>query len=69
MLIGGQAVLLHGEPRLTLDVDVTLGVSPESLGTVLAACKAMAVDPLPETVEDSSFTSCLRAGRETWRRS
>lgn len=52
MLIGGQAVLLHGEPRLTLDVDVTLGVSPESLGTVLAACEAMGVDPLPGSVED-----------------
>lgn len=52
MLIGGHAVLLHGEPRLTLDVDVTLGVSPESLGTVLAACEAMAVDPLPVSVED-----------------
>lgn len=24
MLIGGQAVLLYGEPRLTRDVDVTL---------------------------------------------
>ncbi len=52
MLIGGQAVLLHGEPRLTLDVDVTLGASPKALGTVLAACEAMGVDPLPETVED-----------------
>jgi hypothetical protein len=52
MLIGGQAVLLHGEPRLTLDVDVTLGVSPEALGTVLAACEAMGVNPLPRTVED-----------------
>lgn len=52
MLIGGQAVLLHGEPRLTLDVDVTLGVSPEALGTVLAACEAMGVDPLPRPVDD-----------------
>lgn len=52
MLIGGQAVLLHGEPRLTLDVDVTLGVSPEALETVLTACDAMGVDPLPRTVED-----------------
>jgi hypothetical protein len=25
MVIGGQAVLLHGEPRLTKDIDVTLG--------------------------------------------
>lgn len=52
MLIGGQAVLLHGEPRLTLDVDVTLGVSPEALGSVLTACDAMGVDPLPEKVEE-----------------
>lgn len=52
MLIGGQAVLLHGEPRLTLDVDVTLGVSPEALGTVLAACEAMGVDTLPGSVEE-----------------
>jgi hypothetical protein len=28
MLIGGQAVLLHGTPRLTEDIDVTLGVDP-----------------------------------------
>lgn len=52
MLIGGQAVLLHGEPRLTLDVDVTLGVSPEALDAVLAACDAMGVDLLPRLVED-----------------
>jgi predicted nucleotidyltransferase len=26
MIIGGQAVLMHGEPRLTKDIDVTLGI-------------------------------------------
>jgi hypothetical protein len=35
MLIGGQAVLVHGEPRLTRDVDVTLGAGPEKLPVVL----------------------------------
>ena len=35
MVIGGQAVLLYGEPRLTRDVDVALGVGPERLGDVL----------------------------------
>ena len=35
MLIGGQAVLVYGEPRLTRDVDVTLGVGPEKLDTIL----------------------------------
>jgi len=35
MIIGGQAVLLYGEPRLTRDVDVTLGIAPDQLDRVL----------------------------------
>lgn len=35
MLVGGQAVLLYGEPRLTRDVDVTLGVGPDHLPQLL----------------------------------
>lgn len=35
MLIGGQAVLLYGEPRLTQDVDVTLGIGPQRLDDLL----------------------------------
>lgn len=34
MIIGGQAVLLYGEPRLTKDIDVTLGIGVEGLGQV-----------------------------------
>lgn len=41
MLIGGQAVLLHGEPRLTQDIDITLGVGPDGLDKVLTACETM----------------------------
>lgn len=52
MLIGGQAVLVHGEPRLTLDVDVTLGVPPDRLPVVLEACGEMGVEPLPDDLED-----------------
>lgn len=48
MVIGGQAVLLHGEPRLTQDVDVTLGVGPERLNDLLAACDALGLRVLPE---------------------
>ncbi len=29
MIVGGQAVLLYGEPRLTRDIDVTLGIGPD----------------------------------------
>lgn len=35
MVIGGQAVLVYGEPRLTRDVDVTLGAGPEKLPAIL----------------------------------
>jgi predicted nucleotidyltransferase len=46
MIIGGQAVLLYGEPRLTRDVDVTLGATPERLEEVLGVAEAMALRPL-----------------------
>lgn len=29
MLIGGQAVLLYGRPRLTQDIDITLGIDTD----------------------------------------
>jgi predicted nucleotidyltransferase len=50
MLIGGQAVLLHGRPRLTDDVDATLGVGPDQLPAVLDACAAIGLEPLPADV-------------------
>jgi hypothetical protein len=48
MVIGGQAVLLHGEPRLTQDIDITLGVPPSRLPDVLEACGATRIEPLPK---------------------
>jgi len=35
MVIGGQAVLIHGEPRLTADIDITLGIDIDRLDTIL----------------------------------
>jgi|SRR5579875_1119362 len=40
MLIGGQAVLLHGDPRLTRDIDVTLGIGPDRLPEILQLVQA-----------------------------
>lgn len=51
MLIGGQAVLLHGRPRVTEDIDITLGVDPSHLPAVRGVCEALGVDPLPPAVE------------------
>lgn len=51
MLIGGQAVLLHGRPRLTEDIDITVGADPSRLDEVLGVCSALGLRPLPEDVE------------------
>lgn len=48
MHIGGQAVLLHGAARLTQDIDVSLACGPEDVGTVVAVCAALELEPLVE---------------------
>jgi hypothetical protein len=51
MIIGGQAVLVYGEPRLTRDIDITLGVNTEHLDTVLAALRELSLNPIPKDIE------------------
>lgn len=53
MIIGGQAVLLHGEPRLTRDIDVTLAADVDRLSDVLEAARRAGVEPL---VDPQDFT-------------
>lgn len=50
MIIGGQAVLLYGEPRLTRDIDITLGVNIDRLEALLAVSRHLSLKPLPEDV-------------------
>lgn len=50
MLIGGQAVLVHGRARLTEDVDVTLGADPGRLPDLLTVCRSLELRPLPADV-------------------
>jgi predicted nucleotidyltransferase len=50
MIIGGQAVLLYGEPRLTRDIDITLGVNIDQLETLLSIAQHLSLKPLPEDV-------------------
>jgi predicted nucleotidyltransferase len=40
MLIGGYAMVIHGFPRFTQDLDISLGVDVESINEVLKAVKA-----------------------------
>lgn len=48
MIIGGQAVLLYGEPRLTKDVDVTLGADLDRLPEMLLLVEQMRFDLLAD---------------------
>lgn len=47
MVIGGQAVLIHGDPRLTRDIDITLGVSTDRFDSVMAALRPLPLQALP----------------------
>ncbi|HOW56609.1 MAG TPA: nucleotidyl transferase AbiEii/AbiGii toxin family protein [Smithellaceae bacterium] len=51
MLIGGQAVLLYGEPRLTRDIDITLGVDVDKLKSIISLVADLALKILPENIE------------------
>ena len=63
MVIGGQAVLLYGEPRLTRDIDVALGVGLERLPDLLRLAternwRVLAENPT-EFVQKTLVLPCL----------
>ncbi|HXF69773.1 MAG TPA: nucleotidyl transferase AbiEii/AbiGii toxin family protein [Thermoflexus sp.] len=58
MIIGGQAVLLYGEPRVTRDIDVTLAATPEDLDPIRHVIQKLGLRPLITEIE--SFV------RKTW---
>lgn len=51
MIVGGQAVLLYGRPRLTRDIDITLGIDTDRLNLVVDVCKKIGLKILPEDPE------------------
>ena len=51
IIIGGQAVLLYGEPRLTRDIDITLGINTDRLLDILQITKKLKLQPLPDDVK------------------
>lgn len=53
MIIGGQAVLLHGEPRMTRDIDITVGITTEKIHLILNAAEGIQLKPL---VDPNDFT-------------
>ncbi len=63
MVIGGQAVLLYGEPRLTRDIDITLGADIDRLDELLSLSRDLNLKPLPNDpstfVKETMVLPCL----------
>ena len=63
MVIGGQAVLVHGEPRLTRDIDITLGAGPDQAGEVLDMVRSwgwrVLVDRPVDFIQRTMVLPCL----------
>ncbi len=70
MLVGGQAVLVHGRARLTEDIDITLGVDPQALPALLDLGAALGLVPLPTDVTafvSETFVLPVRDPASGWR--
>lgn len=59
MVIGGQAVLLYGEPRLTGDIDILLGATLDQLPDVLKLTSSIGLEPLVDPEEFTRQTTVL----------
>lgn len=66
LVVGGVAVVLHGHPRFTADLDLVLALEPENVGAALEALRGLGYAPRapvdPEGLADP-------ATREDWIRS
>jgi len=51
MIIGGQALLIYGRPRLTRDIDIALGIDADDFALIEKACKKLKLKMLPENPE------------------
>ncbi len=51
IIIGGQAVLLYGEPRLTRDIDITLGIDNSTSEQIIDLAKTIQLLPAVDDVD------------------
>lgn len=51
MVIGGQAVIQHGEPRFTHDVDITVWLTPHDVQAILPVMSGIGIAPGIEDVQ------------------
>ena len=63
MIIGGQAVLIYGEPRLTRDIDVTLGIGVDRLPEIIKIVNVLGwkvLNDSPETFTKKTEDLCTQ---------
>jgi predicted nucleotidyltransferase len=65
MIIGGQAVLLYGIPRLTRDIDITLGVDTDKFSLIENICSKLNLRIIPETPGDFARETKVLPTEET----
>jgi len=59
MIIGGQAVLVYGEPRFSKDIDLTLGMEPAQVDTLLKLLKPLGFKVLVDQPKTFVETTCI----------
>ena len=52
MVIGGQAVLIYGEPRFTRDIDITLGLDTDEAERIRKMARELSLEPVADATED-----------------
>ena len=65
MIIGGQAVLLYGMPRMTKDIDITLGVDIGELEIVVTAIDAMGLEIIPKDFRSFAEKTSVLPAKDT----
>ncbi|MCS7048032.1 MAG: nucleotidyltransferase [Verrucomicrobiae bacterium] len=59
MVIGGQAVMIHGRLRVTEDIDLTLGVDSAEATRVLTILQEVGLRPLVENPQQFVERTCI----------
>jgi predicted nucleotidyltransferase len=65
MIIGGQAVLLYGTPRLTRDIDITLGTDTDSFTMMDKICSQLGLKILPENPQNFAIETKVLPAEDT----
>jgi predicted nucleotidyltransferase len=65
MIIGGQAVLLYGTPRLTRDIDITLGIDTDQFRVVDNLCRDLDLKVLSDDPERFAMQTKVLPAEDT----